>query len=66
MNVTWSKPYYGIQHSNRVGLHRCTVIEYPSFTLLHKWYAGCQFNPIEEQYDSLMLAKSAAESWLAK
>ena len=62
----WTKPYFGVSHLGELcDRFRLTVCDYGTFCLLHKWYPGCGFSPIEEEFDTVAQAKGAGMWWLS-
>jgi hypothetical protein len=61
----WTAPYHGVSHLGEIAEpRRVSVIDHDTFCLLHKWYPGCGFSPIEETHDNVKDAKAAGEKWL--
>lgn len=64
----WSRPYYGIQHLGAEGVRksRVSVCDYGFFTVLHCWFPGCGFSPLESQHGTVEAARKAGELWLSQ
>lgn len=61
----WTNPYFGVQHlGGLTDKYRASICDHGKFCLLHKWYPGCGFSPIEELHDNVTAAKSSGENWL--
>ena len=65
MKITWTKPYYGIEHTNRNKKGEyCTVHAWKTWAECCYWSEGCGFSPPTKQFDSLAEAKASAEEWM--
>lgn len=66
MNITWSRPYYGVTHCQAEGKRSyATITDRGSFADLSlNVYGGRPFHPITEQHDTVEQAKASAEKWL--
>jgi hypothetical protein len=64
-SVTWTRPFYGIQHTRqRINGRWATVTEWESCVELDGWYEGCGFNPYGARFDTLAEARAAGERWV--
>ena len=65
MKTRWTTPYCGVSHLGEFSdVRRVSVIDYGKFCILHKWYPGCGFSPIEETHNKVGAAMVAGEKWL--
>jgi hypothetical protein len=64
--IRWTKPYHGVQCTEKFNGYWCSVCDRGSFAELKRWYPGCQFSPYEDIYDNIKDAREAGEKWLLK
>lgn len=65
MKVSWTKPYYGVQHTNKDNKGRwATVTDHNSFAVLRLNIPEQVFSGKEIHKDTVDEAKRAAEEWL--
>lgn len=63
--ASWSEPNCGVTHLGQVGdLRRASIQEYGSFATLLKWFKGCGFNPLTQDFDTVDEAKRAGDAWI--
>jgi hypothetical protein len=62
----WTVPYFGVQHLGpaKGKKARVSVCDYGTFSILHCWFPGCGFSPLESQHDNAETARKAGEVWL--
>lgn len=61
---SWTKPYCDVSHYGNISdKYWSTVTKWDSVFCLTKWYPGCVFSPMEEDFNSLEEAKKAGEDW---
>lgn len=63
--LSWSKPFYGVQHLGNLGdAYRVSVEDWGTFAVLTMWTRGDGFRAPQRQFDTAEEARQSGERWL--